>query len=468
MINKILKRINNKFSTLFKFLFFLRYLFGIFFIFGATLLLIPHYFDQKKRNSAIGNYLLDDHNLELKTYEKITYNSFPVPSFEIKNADLELDIDDRSLFIQVETLKIFPKLINFYDYNNFKINKIIFDKNKISLDESKLNLLLKFFYNLEKKLNILDLDLKLKNKNTSLIDLKKINFSNYGYKKNIVRGELFDKKFKITFNDKYNKLNFSLLKTGIDIDIFFDEINKDSLFSGVVKSKLLNSNLKFNFKYDDKNLNIYNSYFRSKYLSFSNESVITHRPFFNIRSVFEIDNIEANQLKNININTFLKYKKLIRNFNTKSKISFKSEKLISKLIDEFYLTIDLVYGRLTYSNEILISGNFFKCKGSINLLEEYPILYFNCKISSNDKKQLLKEFSIRYRNSSEPLEVNAKGNINILNNKINFNNISMKNYEASKEDLNYFKQSFQNIVFNKGFVNIFDLKKIKEFILDIS
>ena len=84
------------------------------------------------------------------------------------------------------------------------------------------------------------------------------------------------------------------------------------------------------------------------------------------------------------------------------------------------------------------------------------------------KKQLLKEFSIRYKNSGEPLEVNAKGNINILNNKINFNNISMKNYEASKEDLNYFKQSFQNIVFNKGFVNIFDLKKIKEFILDIS
>ena len=40
------------------------------------------------------------------------------------------------------------------------------------------------------------------------------------------------------------------------------------------------------------------------------------------------------------------------------------------------------------------------------------------------------------------------GNINILNNKINFKNITMnQDYEASKEDLNYFKQSFETITF---------------------
>ena len=47
---------------------------------------------------------------------------------------------------------------------------------------------------------------------------------------------------------------------------------KKNLLSGVFKSKLLNTNLKFNFDYDDKKLKIYNSYFRSKNLSFNNES----------------------------------------------------------------------------------------------------------------------------------------------------------------------------------------------------
>ena len=59
--------------------------------------------------------------------------------------------------------------------------------------------------------------------------------------------------------------------------------------------------------------------------------------------------------------------------------------------------------------------------------------------------------------------------INILNNKINFKNITMnQSYNASNEDLNYFKQSFEAILFNQDFLSIFELDKIKEFILEIS
>ena len=36
-----------------------------------------------------------------------------------------------------------------------------------------------------------------------------------------------------------------------------------------------------------------------------------------------------------------------------------------------------------------------------------------------------------------------------------------QNYEASKEDLNYFKQSFETILFDKDFLSIFNLKKLK-------
>ena len=88
---------------------------------------------------------------------------------------------------------------------------------------------------------------------------------------------------------------------------------------------------------------------------------------------------------------------------------------------------------------------------------------------SKDKKKLLKKFSIKYRNKNESFQLNVKGNINILNNKINFKNITMnKNYEASKEDLNYFKQSFESILFDENFLSIFNYKKIREFILEVS
>ena len=37
-----------------------------------------------------------------------------------------------------------------------------------------------------------------------------------------------------------------------------------------------------------------------------------------------------------------------------------------------------------------------------------------------------------------------------------------------KEDLKYFKESFENILFDENFLEIFNLKKIKTFILEIS
>ena len=68
-----------------------------------------------------------------------------------------------------------------------------------------------------------------------------------------------------------------------------------------------------------------------------------------------------------------------------------------------------------------------------------------------------------------PFQLKTSGYLNILNNKINFINIFLdQNYKASKEDLNYFKKSFETIIFNQNFLNIFDIKKIKNFILEIS
>ena len=105
---------------------------------------------------------------------------------------------------------------------------------------------------------------------------------------------------------------------------------------------------------------------------------------------------------------------------------------------------------------------------SCSIINEFPIIYFKCKINSSDKKELLKQIGVDYKNKNETLDLNFSGNLNIFNNKINFDNIIMNNnYTAPEEDLKYFKDKFENIVINKKFQNIFDLQKIKKFMKEI-
>ena len=123
---------------------------------------------------------------------------------------------------------------------------------------------------------------------------------------------------------------------------------------------------------------------------------------------------------------------------------------------------------MNYSKILLISGDIVQCDGSINFLEEYPLLFFNCNLKSKNKKEFLKKFSVRTKNNNEEFILKMRGNFNILNNKINFQNISVNNnYDASKEDLRYFKETFETIFLDRNFIEIFDLKKIKELIIEI-
>ena len=85
----------------------------------------------------------------------------------------------------------------------------------------------------------------------------------------------------------------------------------------------------------------------------------------------------------------------------------------------------------------------------------------------NNKKQLLKKFSINIKKNNDILRLKVKGNLNISNKKINFNRISLNEKISTKEDLKHFKTSFENILFDKSLFEIFALKKIKKFVLEI-
>ena len=466
MINKINKIINNKFLRFFKFIFFLRYLFLIFFVAIVLFLSIPQFFDYKKKEEKIKSYLASEYGMKIISMESVKFNPLPAPNLQIDN--LIANYFTKDINLRIKKLIIYPKLLSIYNYNKFSVRKIKLDDNSIELDFRNIPLLLKKINKLKNNLHIQDLNLKIKDSNKKIIELKKINFYNYGYKKNNIKGKAFERKFIVDLEEDFQRIDFKIPKAGVEFQLRFFN-GQQNLTNGNLKGKILNSNYKFNFNFDGRSLIIENFFFRGKNLSLNSSGIVELKPFFNINLISEIQNINTTMFKSLEMNKILSSKDFLKTLNSQNKIFFKSKKFQRKLIDELEIVINLAYGRLKSFKIINISDTKIQCQNNINLMDDYPVLNFICSIDSPDQKNLLKKIKVKFKNKNKSLELKIAGNLNILGNKINFSNIEMNdNYKASKEDLKYFKSVFENIIFDDNFINIFNLSKLRKFILEIS
>ena len=356
MLNKFYKTINNKYSRFFKFIFFLRYLFAIFFISIALFLTIPGFFNYEKRFESIKNQVMKSYNIKLNQYDKIKFVALPLPNLEFENAII--NFGNPSVNLNIKNLKIYPKLFSIYNYKNFNINKILIRKADIKLESSDLNLFVKKIFNQNSKISIKNLFINVINKNKTIINFENLKYSNFGYNKDLVFGKIFEKNFKIKI-DKKLKLNLKFDLSGINADLNFDPNKKISTKSGIFKSKILNSNIKFNFEYADDKLKIYNSYFRNNNFSFNNESQIIFNPFLDINSKFNIEEFDTELIKKIDFIKLQKFEYLIKKINSKNEIKFKSKKFTRNLIDDLNLKVDLAYGRVDFLKKLSISKNYY-------------------------------------------------------------------------------------------------------------
>ena len=466
MINKFFKIIHNKYYKFFRFIFFLRYLFLIFIVAITLFLTLPIFFDYKKNEEIFKSHLLKNYNLSINDYDEIEFNSFPTPNIEIKNVSIELDNSYSKFY--VKSMKVYPRLFSIYNYKNFQSKKIILDENTIILEITIFKKFIKKLFKEKNNIFLNNSNLRIVNTYKTIIDFKKIKFANYGSNKNLITGEIFKKKFKIRLNNNLKSIKFELPSSGIIINLDLNLDQSENLISGIFKSKILNTNLKFNFDLSEKYLKIYNSFFRSKYFTFNNQSSIIFQPYFNINSTINIEEFSFKIFKKFNFKEFIQSNDVFKKINSQNQLIFNSKKFSRNLIDELNMKINLTYGRVNYFKKFLIANNLFQCNGTINLLEEYPLLFFNCDITLKDSNELFKKFSIKTKNKKEIKKFYITGNLNILNNKINLKKILVdNNYEASKEDLRYFKVSFENILFDESFLKIFDTKKIAKFFSEV-
>jgi len=466
MINKIYKIIHNKYSRFLKFFFFLRYVFAIFLIAIFLFLLIPKFFDYEKKQEIIKEYLVNYYDLELSNYSSIEFNVFPLPNLSIK--DINLKVKDKPIFFNTKNLNIFLNFKNIYNYENFVAEKILLNNNRIDLDIDATNNILNYFGKLRYKLDIQDLNLNLKKKENSILEIKKIDFSNYGYKKNRIKGEIFDKKFKAYLGDDNKNLNFKILNTGIKADFNFDKTNKINSISGLSKINILNNYLRFSFALQDNQIEITKSNLKNKDLSISFDSFIVFNPFFEINSDIYINKIDKKLINSLSLEKILKNQEILKKLNSNSKVNYNKKRFGNTLIKNHSSELNLAHGRLTFLTKIYILGGDIDCKGESLLIEEYPRLNFVCLFNLEDKKKLLKKFLISKNINKSSVNLNVEGSLNLLNKKINFKKINIgKNHLANEEDMKYFKETFENILFNDDFFGIFRMNKIKEFLLEV-
>ena len=467
MINKSKKIINNKFSRYFKFVFFLRYLLVIFFVASISYLFIPTFFDYKKKTKIIKLNIAKNYDLEILKLDEISYNIFPLPHLQISNTSSKLKIKD--INIKSQKILIYPKILSIYNYENFQIKKVDLINNKIQIDLKEIKSLIKSFLSLEKKFNLKNLNLKISDTENKVISFDEINFKNYGYYKNNISGKVFSKKFKIKLLNDLKQLNFKLIDTGVEAKLDFLKFNQEDAYKGQFIGKVLKSNLRFDFNFEKNHLKIDNFKFRDKNLAFDSKGILKLKPFFDLNMFSKINNIDLNIFKNFEVSELLKFEEFIKRINKQHILVFKSPRFSGNLIDNLEMKINLAFGRLKTEKEFLISESKFNCENKINLLDDYPIFYFNCSINSSNKSKLFSKFKIKSSSKDGPLNLVFKGNLNVLNNKINFDEIKMnKNYNASLDDLKYFKNIYENIIFDDNFINMFDLSKIRKFVKEIS
>ena len=395
MINKIYKTIHNRFSIFFKFVFFIRYLFVVFFVAIFLFLTIPLFFDYKKKELLLSGQLFQSYGLKIKEIEIIKYQPFPVPHLQLINCSGNLFSND--IDVKINNLTLYPRLSSIYNFSNYQIHKVKLYRSRVEIDANQINGLIKKFLSLENKIFLRDLVLRVQNDKINLVNLKSINFKNYGFKRDIIDGEIFDRGFEIKFSDKYKNLKFKLLNTGVSAEVDLENIEEGSVKKGKLKSKLLTSNLKLNFIYDNNSFKINDLFFRNRKLSFDGSGNLKINPFFEIILNSDIRTFRPEIFSNLDLSKFLTMKNLIKKLNSQININYNTRKFSNNLINDISLKTKLEIGRLSVLKIFSFINSNVVCKGEVNLLEDFPVLDFDCSVVSPDKRKFLKTLNIDYQ-----------------------------------------------------------------------
>ena len=150
---------------------------------------------------------------------------------------------------------------------------------------------------------------------------------------------------------------------------------------------------------------------------------------------------------------FFELKDFRKKINGSIFINYKSKKFNKNFISNFNSKLTFAYGRVNFKKSISFLNFNTDCNGSLNTTLDFPKLEFSCNFK---KKQ-------------NNFDISVEGNLNILKNNIKIKKINFADKKIiSKEDIEFYEKTFENIFLQNSFFETFNKDNVKEFIILVS
>ena len=423
---------------------------------------LPVLFNYNSIQNVIEKKVSSEFKINLKINGDIALKVFPRPHYLVKNANLDLNIEnDNSSIIETSHLKIFIPIRKIYSRSNIEINGIELENVNIYFNKDDiLDFRNHLYYKINKPIHIKKSKFFLldKNKNTILISpLKKIDYlinKKNNSKQLKINGNIFDVNYSSFWKRNYDNPNETLneihLKNpNLNIKNSFSFKNSED-FSGKSSINFLNEDIviKYQLKNNEIFINSPNSNQKIKL-----NSRIELDPFF-FDAKIEIDdkdiNFFINNLLSIIFNSSEDYLGNI-NGNVHLEISNLKNSIINK-------------GNINFSIEekvIKLEKSLFEIQGIGKIKSEFRYYINNGDLIFTSENifeiENRKEFSRKFQISSKNLKNVKKIYFNLEKN-VDSGEISISNIYINKVD----KQNFSEKIYL-----IQNIQKLKALIRDI-
>ena len=429
---------------------------------------IPNIYDKNKISKILKEQLENKFNLNFSLSENIKYSFYPSPHFIFKNSSI---IKDKNEISQIEELKIFIYMNNFFSSDKIKAKNLILEKSNFNLNNQSYNFFITLLNsNLEdSKLIIKNSNLFYRNKDDEVLFINKILDMKYFYddknlQNNVIsKNEVFNSPYllELTKDEIKNKIFSNLKSSFLNLEIY-NELNfNKEVKNGLATFKLRNES--FDLTYDVKENNfifdLYNSIENSK---FSYKGDINFKPFYSKLTgitkkinlfyllnsnalILQLLKTEILNNKKLNFDLDI-YADETQNFNNFENIFFNFK------IEEGLINIDHSKFSWKDSAEFLIKDSLIYAREGELILDAK--LDLNIKNSNEIYKflQTPKKFRTKLKN------IKANFSYNFDQNVINLNNIIIDNNDHKEvnkilKSLIFKKNQLQNRVYLKSIFN---------------
>tara|TARA_Y100000741_G_scaffold251374_1_gene193340 strand:- start:686 stop:2050 length:1365 start_codon:yes stop_codon:yes gene_type:complete len=425
---------------------------------------LPVLFNFNSMQNLLEKKFYSEFNIKLKILDDISFKIFPRPHYLVKNANLDLNIeDDKSSIIESKNLKIFIPIKKIYSKKNIKINSIEIANTNIYF---KLSDVLDFRNHIYYKING---PIKIKKSKFFLLDnnnktilispIKKINYlinKKNNSKEFKINGNIFDVNYNSSWKRYYNKpketLNeINLKNPNLLIKNVFS-FTSNSNFNGKSSINFLNENFIINYLVKDKKIIINSPQNYNQKIKLT--SNIELDPFY-FDATITTDQKDINFLIDKFVNIILNSKaEYLGNIN--GNLTFNINNLKNSIINSGKIKLSIREKKVKLEKSLFEISGIGKISSDFRYYENKGDLIFASEniFEILDKKEFARKFQLnlnKIKNINKiyfDLEKNVdNGEIYISN--IHINNVDLKNvsdeYYLIKNML-VFKNLIRNIL----------------------